>query len=54
MSSFSSMSKTTSGIPEIYNIKKSSQMELKYLKKKKKKVTRQCGTCQIKAERAWN
>ena len=44
MSSFSSMSKTASGIPEIYNIKKSSQMELK--------VTRQCGTCQIKAERA--
>ena len=31
------MSKTVSGIPEIYNIKKSSQMELKYFKKKKKK-----------------
>ena len=39
------MSKTASGIPEIYNIKKSLQMELEYLKKK---VTRQCGTCQIK------
>ena len=28
------MSKTASGIPEIYNIKKSSQMEMKYFKKK--------------------
>ena len=51
MSSSSSTSKPVSGIPEIYNIKKSSQMELKYLKNKRK-VTRQCGTCQIKAERA--
>ena len=51
MSSFSSMSKTASGIPEIYNIKKSSQMELKFFFFKKK-VTRQCGACQIKAERA--
>ena len=49
MSSSSSMPKPVSGIPEIYNIKKSLQMELKYFKKK---VTRQCGTCQIKAERA--
>ena len=52
MSSFSSMSKTASRIPEIYNIKKSSQMKLKYFFLKKKKVTRQCGTCQTKAERA--
>ena len=37
MSSSSSTPKPVSGIPEIYNIKKSSQMELKYLKKKNNK-----------------
>ena len=36
MSSFSSMSKTASGIPEVYNVKKSSQIKLKYFFLKKK------------------
>ena len=54
MSSFSSMLKTTSGIPEIYNVKKkkviTNEVEIFFFLKKK--VTRQCGTCQTKAERA--